>query len=41
MTLEVTMHSMLSNVQVIQCLLNVERLLLDVKLQDRVKAYVG
>ena len=41
MTLEVTMHSMLSNVQVIHCLLNVERLLLDVKLQDRVKAYVG
>ncbi len=41
MTLELTMHKMLSNMQVIQCLLNVERLLLDVKLQDRVQAYVG
>ena len=36
MTLEIMMHKMLSNVQVIQCLLNVERLLSDERLQDRV-----
>lgn len=41
MKLQVAMHKMLSSVQVIQCLLNVKRLPLDVKLQDMVQAYVS